>query len=335
MAKWVLLNLNSGMVDGKEVVAKAHLSEIHSPHIVIRGGIFSQLLSFPETPYTMYGLGWFIQPYRGYRLLHHGGNIDGFSAMVSFMPDEKHGLVILTNLDGNLMVDSLMFEIYDRLLGMEPVDWNNRFKLKWEQIKSAIDQSSTKEAEILKKTGTKPGHPLADYAGRYESDGYGKLEIGVQGQQLQFSYGDLSSSLQHWHYDVFEATQDPLKGFKLTFLSNLRGDIDRVSGSFESSVPEIVFTMKAPESMSDPSFLKQFEGGYELMGLDVTVALRNDNVLMITVPGQPSYELDPYRGTEFNLKDFSGYSVRFMKEKEKVTEAIFIQPGAVLSAKKK
>jgi len=47
------------------------------------------------------------------------------------------------------------------------------------------------------------------------------------------------------------------------------------------------------------------------------------------------YELEPYRGTEFNLKDFSGYSVRFMKEKEKVTEVIFIQPGAVLSAKKK
>ena len=330
MARWTLMNLGGGTFEGKTVISKNQLEEIHSPHIVIRGGIFSQLFTFPETPYTMYGMGWMIQPYRGHRLLHHGGNIDGFSAMVSFMPDEKYGVVILTNLDGNLMVDSFMFEVYDRLLGLEPVDWNSRFKLRYAQFKSAEEESENKEAEILKKTGTKPTHVLSDYVGTYESEGYGKLQVAQEAQKLKLSYGELSSPLEHWHFDIFNATEDPVKGTKVSFLSNVRGDIDRLSMPMEPSVAEIVFTMKAPESMYQPAFLQQFVGEYDLLGLTVTVALLKDNQLTLTVPGQPTYHLEPYRGTEFNLKDQPGYSVRFLKK-----EVVFIQPGAVLTAKKK
>jgi hypothetical protein len=329
------MNLNEGSYEGKTVISRSQLEEIHSPRVVIRGGIFAQLLTFPETPYTMYGMGWFIQPYRGHRLLHHGGNIDGFSAMVSFLPDHESGLVILTNLDGNLMVDSLMFEIYDRLLGLERVDWNSRYKLRYEQFKSAAQESESKEAAILKKNGTKPTHALSDYAGTYESEGYGQLQIIVDGQKLKATYGELSSPLEHWHYDIFNAIEDPMKGIKLTFLTNVRGDIDRVSIPMETGIPEILFTMKAPESMSQPSFLRQFTGEYDLMGLTVTVELREDRELTVTVPGQPMYVLEPYRGTEFNLKDVPGFSVRFVVENGKAKEAIFIQPGAVITAKKK
>jgi hypothetical protein len=87
--------------------------------------------------------------------------------------------------------------------------------------------------------------------------------------------------------------------------------------------------MKAPESMYQLSFLQQFVGEYDLLGLTVTVALLKDK-LTLTVPGQPTYELEPYRGTEFNLKDQPGYSVRFLPK-----EIVFIQPGEVLTAKKK
>ena len=334
MSRWVLMNLGEGSYEGKTVISKTQLDEIHSPHVVIRGGIFAQLMTFPETPYTMYGMGWFVQPYRGRRLLHHGGNIDGFSAMVSFLPDDQYGLVILTNLDGNLIVNSLMFEIYDRLLGLDPIDWNSRYKLIYQQFIAAAQQSETKEAEILKKTGTKPTHPLSDYAGTYENEAYGRFQISLNGQKLSATYGELSTPLEHWHYDIFNATEDPMKGLKVTFLTNVRGDIDRLSIPLETSVPEIVFSMKAPESMKEASFLQQFVGEYDLMGLTVTVDLIEDQ-LTLTVPGQPTYVLDPYRGTEFNLKDVPGFSVRFVVEKGQTREVIFIQPGAVITAKKK
>jgi CubicO group peptidase (beta-lactamase class C family) len=335
MVHWVQMNLQQGKFNDKTVISTNQIDKIQSPRVVIQGGIFAQLLTFPELPYAMYGLGWMIQPYRGYRLLHHGGNIDGFSSMVSFMPDEKHGLVILTNRDGNLMVNSLMFEIYDRLIGLEPVDWNSRYKLRYEQFKEVANLSIKKEEEILKKSGTKTSHTISDFAGIYESEGYGRLEIEQQGGKLKVTYGELSSPLEHWHYDVFHATEDPLKGTKLSFLMNVKGDIDRVSVPLEPSVPEVIFTMKAPEGMFQPSFLQQFVGEYDLLGLAVTVAMRGEDHLTLTVPNQPTYILEPYRGTEFNLKDYPGFSARFVMENGKVKEVIFIQPGAVITAKKK
>jgi len=55
----------------------------------------------------------------------------------------------------------------------------------------------------------------------------------------------------------------------------------------------------------------------------------------LTVPGQPTYTLEPYLGTEFNLKDQKGFSVKFTVVNDKVTEAVFIQPNGVFTATRK
>jgi CubicO group peptidase (beta-lactamase class C family) len=334
MARWVRLNMEGGTLEGKTVVSKAALDEIHSPQMVIRGGLLSQLLSFSEMPYMMYGMGWMIQPYRGHRLLHHGGNIDGFSAMVSFMPDDKLGVVILSNLDGNLMADSLMFEVYDRLLGLDPIDWNGRYRLKMAQLKEAARQGEQKEEAAQRKPGTKPSHALADYAGEFDHPAYGTLTVAQGKDGLTASLHGLSSPLEHFHYDIFKGTQEQMKGLKLEFLTNLRGDIDRISVVLEDGVDPIVFKRVPPAAMRDPKFLQAFAGTYELLGQVITVELKG-NALTVTVPGQPTYTLVPYLGTEFDLKDLKDYSVRFTMDKDKVTEAVFIQPNGVFAAKRK
>lgn len=84
------------------------------------------VLSLPESPLNSYGLGWFISAYRGNKVIHHGGNIDGFSALVSFIPTENIGLVILTNAGGTLLPTYLANQIYDELLELESIDWHKR-----------------------------------------------------------------------------------------------------------------------------------------------------------------------------------------------------------------
>ena len=48
-----------------------------------------------------YGLGWFIEDYEGQPMLHHGGNIDGFSALVTLFPRDGAGVVVLVNRNGS------------------------------------------------------------------------------------------------------------------------------------------------------------------------------------------------------------------------------------------
>ncbi len=55
----------------------------------------------------------------------------------------------------------------------------------------------------------------------------------------------------------------------------------------------------------------------------------------MTVPGQPTYDLEPYLGTEFRIKGLEGYSVLFQVEKKDVTGLVFIQPNGTFPAKRK
>ena len=61
------------------------VDEMHQAHTVIRTDSASRA-SNPDTHLQAYGLGWFLQDYRGKVLVHHGGNVDGFTALVAMMP---------------------------------------------------------------------------------------------------------------------------------------------------------------------------------------------------------------------------------------------------------
>ncbi len=331
MTKWVLLNLNKGKAGATQVLSETGLAQMHTPYMTI-----AQPLKYTELSHGSYGLGWFIQNYRGHNRVSHGGNIDGFSALVSLFPQDNLGAVLLTNLNGNPLPSIVNNYVSDVLLNLEPVDWNARVKA---DIDKAKEEGKKKEADeqAVRKPNTKPSHGLADYAGEYEHAGYGVLKISSEGKVLQGSFNAFTLAMEHWHYDVFRATllEDEEEKMLVSFFTNEKGDIDRLSVPLEPAVKPILFTRKANAQMSDPKFLAQFLGEYELSGQTVTVALRGEKTLTLTVPGQPTYELEPYKDTEFNLKSLTGFSVRFTMEKGKVSAAVFHQPNGVFTAKRK
>ena len=329
MAKWIQLHLNDGKVGETQIISEAVLQEILSPQIIV-----TRASEYPELSYTSYCLGWMIQTYRGHKLIQHGGNIDGFSALVSLLPDDNFGIVILTNLNASAYPTVLNLYATDLLLDLEPVDWHSRYRLRIEMAKEAKKEDSE---DIDRKKKTKPSHKLAEYVGEYENPGYGLISVELNGKKLKCKYHSLSSDLEHWHYDVFKATDEFLDeaGIKIQFLPNLKGDIDKLTVPFEPSLDPIVFTKKPSLDMYNPEFLSQFIGEYELAGQIIKIDLKGEDSLILTVPGQPVYELVPYKDTEFTLKDYQGFSVIFTVDKKKgVTEVIFNQPNGVFTAKR-
>lgn len=332
MAQWILLNLNKGKWGDKQIISEANLSQIHSPQMIMPAPI-----KYDEVLYSSYGMGWAITPYRGHLLIHHGGGIDGFISWVSFMPRDKIGLVVLTNTDNAPLATIIGYNVYDRLLGLDQIPWSKRFKGERAKAKEA-EEKGKKEKATDRKTGTHPSHPLKEYAGNYEHSGYGILTIKLKDDQLIGTYNMMDFPLKHYHYDIFEVAEVdfPMKGLKVSFFMNLKGDIDHLSVPLQTGVKDIIFTRVAEEKMKERSFLEQFTGEYELAETILTVSLKGENTLTLTVPGQPEYELVPYKGTEFNFKNLSGFSIKFkMDESGAVTEAILTQPNGVFAAKKK
>jgi len=252
MANWVLLNLNKGKFGEKQIISEANLGEIHSPQMIA-----SKILKYDELFYSMYGMGWSINTYHGHPMLTHGGGIDGYTARVSLMPKDKLGLVILTNISGTPLPSIIAYGAYDRLLSLDPVDWHKRFKEEVEKAKKE-EEKSKKEKEKERKLDTKPSHPIEDYIGEYEHPGYGIASITKEKDQLKVVYNSIEFLMTHYHYDVFEI-ENEMFGVtqKISFLTDVKGNIHQASIQMEPAVEAILFTKLPEKKMKEKSFLEK------------------------------------------------------------------------------
>lgn len=330
MSKWLLMHMNKGKVGETQIVSEAQLLQMHAPQMVIPDPRKYTELSTPS-----YGLGWFIHSYRGHLFIEHGGNIDGFSALTAFFPDDKIGMVILSNMEATPVPVILCYTLADRFLGLEPVDWHGRIKQEYDEMKAAIEKGKEKSG-MDRVADTQPSHALDAYTGDYEHPAYDTLTIEREDDHLKTTLNSLSVVLAHYHYDIFEAHVEKFDlHMKVAFSTNVKGDIDTVSMPLEPAVKEIVFKRIASKQMSEKAFLEQFVGTYEVSGVNLFISLKGDNTLFIVAPGQPEYELVPYKGTIFQLKGLSGFGVEFIVDAQgKVTEALLTQPYGVVTAKK-
>jgi CubicO group peptidase (beta-lactamase class C family) len=325
MAQWLRFNLNQGRVGKQSLISEAVFGELLSPQIVMQGRSGQA-----EIPYTLYGLGWMIQPYRGLQMVHHGGNIDGFTALVSLIPEKKLGIVVLSNKDGDPLPNLLNYVLSDLLMDLEPIDWSGRFKQVLDQV------------EKLKKTqdlrnrvkNTRPSHDLSAYAGTYSHPAYGEVNLSKIGNVLHFQLHDFKGELQHWHYDTFVVHQPDsiLDGLWLHFNTNQEGDLQTLQIKLEPMTEAIVFKRKAPVQMQNQEYLKRYLGLYDVAGRKLKILLKG-TVLFAVTEGQPPYELEPIKSNLFHLKGLEGYSVRFDFKGDKLEKAVFIQPNGSFEGK--
>jgi len=338
MLKWVRFHIDKGKVGNTLIISEAGQKEMYTPAMFIREPMLSVQ---PDSQSEMsYGLGWFLETYRGRKLVHHGGAIDGFFFLNVFLPGDGLGVVILSNLGGTPLVQVSMGYILDMMLDLKPV-WEKLSQERYEKAKKDLEKA---EEEKKKKgeariQGTKPSHAPEAYAGVYDNPAYGEIPIAFKDNLLAGKFNSFEFNLEHWHYDLFKAADTKSKssgvdGLQLSFQTNTKGDIDRFSIPLEAAVAPIVFTKKAPEEMKDPKFLSQFAGEYEVMGMVISVSLKG-NALFASIPGQPTIELVAYKGTEFSLKGLEGYSLKFILEQARITEIVVSQPGGTFRGKKK
>lgn len=230
MAQWVRLQLGNGTFQGKQLISPAAVKEMHTPQTIIRlEGTMEKL--YPEAHFLSYGMGWFLSDYRGRKMVEHGGSIDGMRALVAMLPEEKLGVVILTNLSGTILSVPLSYRIFDAYLGAQPRDWSaemlKTMKTLQEQSKAAAAKI---EAERVKDT--KPSLALEKYAGDYQNEMYGDAKIVVENGRLKLLRGaNFTGDLEHWNYDTFRVTwrdRQQGKGF-VSFRLNSQGKVETMN----------------------------------------------------------------------------------------------------------
>lgn len=334
MTAWLKVWINGGKYNGKQILPPNYVEEAMSSQMVVNAGIPTQ---YEDVSFTNYGLGWMMRSYRGHYQVQHGGNIDGFSANVSFFPTDSIGIVVLSNQEASPVPNIVRNLIADRMLGLEKRDWNGDIKKEIDKAREQANLVKTEEDKNQVK-GTTPSHKLSDYEGDYYHPGYGTITISAMNDSLKVNIGKHTSTMIHYHYDYFKfgkgnTLDNQLGGLMFSFNTGVNGKIASLSTQFDQT-GEVKFERKEKTVQLTDNELNKYVGEYDLSGTTVTVSVKN-NTLYVFVPGQTDYEMVSVGNNTFNLVIAKGYSVVFEVKDNNVLAMSFVQPNGTFTAKRK
>lgn len=253
MTKWLRFQLDSARVNGKRLVSKRSFIETHTPQTVIR--IDSTYRAFnPFTHVKSYAFGWQVMDYRGVEMMSHAGNLSGMAAMVGMLPEKRVGVVVLTNLEGNALRESIMYKVFDLYLHAPPRDWS-RVSLIEQASFDSIDAKDRRESEAKRVPNTHPSLALDRYAGTYADSLYGSVVVKMENGHLVLDMAPkMIGDLEHWHYDTFKVTwRDHRDGTNLvTFSLDADGQIDTMSTDIGGPAEEMPRMKRVSNSTTAP-----------------------------------------------------------------------------------
>jgi CubicO group peptidase (beta-lactamase class C family) len=138
----------------------------------------------PEVQHPYYALGWIHESYRGHPLVVHNGSIDGFTVHLGFLPETGQGLILLMNRDdATEALMALAYSAYDRLLGLEPLDWEARLK----ELPPPLPE--VREIAL--------DFSLETVVGKYEHPAYGEVLVTARGNKLVMQFRSLRLTLAY------------------------------------------------------------------------------------------------------------------------------------------
>jgi CubicO group peptidase (beta-lactamase class C family) len=207
MTRWLLLQLGRGTLDGRQYFSEEQARTMWTPHVSLTISRESESAS-PTTHFNAYGLGWMLRDYRGRLIASHGGGLDGMYSAVAIVPDERLGIVVLTNAMTGIG-DAVVMRVIDAYLppstGLRERDWSV------DGLERARAQQRTRAARVanvrqVHVPGTRPSLPIQQYAGRYTGRFYGDavvtLEHGTLVMRL-LANPQLVADLTHLQLDTF------------------------------------------------------------------------------------------------------------------------------------
>ncbi|MBI5486257.1 MAG: serine hydrolase [Deltaproteobacteria bacterium] len=217
MARWVLLQLENGTVEGTTIVPAEVLAEQRVPNTPIPLAEADR----PWAPFTRlqaYGLGWFLFDYRGRLAVAHDGGVPGMFSITVLVPEERLGVVVMCNAE-TALTGAVASRVIDELLGTVDIDWSAEYlRLVAEaeaqtEAEERVGEPATDAGEETETAGTPP-LPLGEFAGDYVNPALGPAEIRETGGALVLAvpeHGSLDCALVPKEGAVFSCVwSDPI-----------------------------------------------------------------------------------------------------------------------------
>ena len=198
VGQWMRLLLADGVHDGRRLLSPAALKDVFTPRVPIAP---------PPTPdgrTTMTGLGIDISvdPTARVRWAHSGAFVLGASTHVAMFPSEGLGIAVLTNGWPVGLAEAVGASFMDLALqGRVTIDWLAGYGPRME----AIRHNPSRLFGAERPSDPAPARTASAYAGTYENDFYGRMQVLANGPGLTLALGPKRRrfELAHWDGDTF------------------------------------------------------------------------------------------------------------------------------------
>lgn len=242
MLAYIQMHLDGGVFAGRRLLSAGSSALMQRPHSAIPGSS-----EHGEVGQSSYGLGVQVGSYRGRAMVTHGGGVDGFASAVSWLPQERIGVIVLTNRSGgaNPAPTIVTYNLFDRLLGLPGIDWSERSRELHAEQRSHAAESAEEDRERGTQ-GTHPSRELGAYVGHYSHPAYGTMEVRIAAgaKRLEIAYDEFRLGLEHRQDDTFHISSRPallaVSGL-VTFSVDETGTVATVAIPFEPNGADIVF----------------------------------------------------------------------------------------------
>ena len=228
MANWILTWLNNGQFDKQQVLPENYVKTATNIHnIRPPDSADSNVYLFGD------GFGWRVESFKGHYKVHHGGNTSGFSSQVVMYPNNKLGIVVLTNQHNSILPNIIADVITNRMLDLP--------KTELKQYPVVVNEINKIDKEIKELNKDKIStHKLSEFCGKYSNKGYGTFEIIEENNSLYVVFTTYKVRLEHLEYDIFlmkqinEIPQVMNPEFALNFSTDNNGNISSTKIKLQS-----------------------------------------------------------------------------------------------------
>ena len=204
IALWMKCMIDSSKYTGGRLVKPATWTYLLKPQTIVTESEFypTQIITKPN--FTTYAMGWFQQDYKGYKLNFHTGSLAGETAIHAQLPDRKFGIFVFGNLDHAELRHALVFKAIDLFELGGQMDWSTAFKKLYDSLNTVGKQSDAANTPV-QILNTKPSLSLESYAGTYQDELYGTIQIVFEDNQLKAIINNvLKGNLSHYHFNTFK-----------------------------------------------------------------------------------------------------------------------------------
>ena len=182
LSKWALMLLGGPGAPAALLKPRTQW-ELWSPQTILP---VSPAPSPYNTHFAAYGLGWFLNDARGYKVVSHTGGEVGMVTKVTLVPELHLGIIVLTNQESGAAFTAVSAHIMDHYLGVTGQDrvqeMTDRMKA-GEAETDKVTAAAWKQVALAQKAAPKKPDYSA-YVGRYHDDWLGDVTLYRQSNQL-------------------------------------------------------------------------------------------------------------------------------------------------------